>query len=279
MDRFTPENRLLITYEGLTDDLIGAEVTKGLNEFLGRARGVTPIASESVACVWRAVVKNEPPPQQAAQIKKLEALAVNVPQGGYESQHRTPEEAVAAARAKAKELSEQQQQQSASDLLDQTLRAVQQKPRQEQRASLEDELAAARERLDYVQQQLLEATQRQVTIEQPPPVGSLEQQLIEAQRQIEEGQQLLAQTRGQGRRRLDLGHMNSRRKGPEVARPYTPEQLDKMMNMLLEVAQKYEREDVRLYHIMMGYYEQIRGERAKLSKDRPEGVMPPGGFY
>ena len=62
MDRYTPENRLLITYEGLTDDVIGAEVAKGLSTFLGQAEGVTTIHPDSVPCIWRAVVKNEPPP-------------------------------------------------------------------------------------------------------------------------------------------------------------------------------------------------------------------------
>jgi hypothetical protein len=71
MERYAPKNCLLLTYEGLTDNLIGPKVTKGLNEFLGKARGVTPIHKDSVACIWRAVVKNEPPVHQAAQFKKL----------------------------------------------------------------------------------------------------------------------------------------------------------------------------------------------------------------
>ena len=75
MDRYTPEHRLLMTYEGLTDDQIGPEVARELNDFLGLAQGVVPIATESVPCVWRAVVKNQPPPQQAAHIEKLQAAA------------------------------------------------------------------------------------------------------------------------------------------------------------------------------------------------------------
>jgi len=64
-----------MTYEGLTDDQIGPGVARELNDFLGLAQGVTPIATESVPCVWRAVVKNQLPPQQAAHIKKLQAAA------------------------------------------------------------------------------------------------------------------------------------------------------------------------------------------------------------
>lgn len=79
MDRFPAGNRLLITYEGLTDDLIGAEVTKGLNDFLGAVDGIDPIERDSVPCIWRAVVKNEPPPQQKAQIEKLQSMALNQP--------------------------------------------------------------------------------------------------------------------------------------------------------------------------------------------------------
>ena len=75
MDRYPPENRLLVTYEGITDDHVGPEVARELNGFLGQVEGVTPIAMESVPCIWRAVVKNQPPPQQAAQIQKLQSLA------------------------------------------------------------------------------------------------------------------------------------------------------------------------------------------------------------
>jgi len=53
-----------------------------------------------------------------------------------------------------------------------------------------------------------------------------------------------------------------------------------MMNMLLEVAEKYQNDDVRLYHIMMGYYEKIREERGKISKEDGTKIgSPPGGYY
>lgn len=212
MDRFTPENRLLMTYEGLTDDLIGAEVARGLNDFLGQVPGVTAIADESVPCIWKAVVKNEPPPQQAEQIKRLEALAVNQPQN--------------------------------------------------------HELAAG--------------DQQAVKVAQLQAQGAGQPQYVEPQSSVGGGiysQQQLAQAQQTNlRRRLDLGHHNSQRKGPDVPRPYLPEDLEKMMDMLLEVAERYHQEDIRLYHIMMGYYEKIRAARIKLSPD--EAVRkPPGGYY
>ena len=189
MDRYTPENRHLITYEGLTDDLIGAEVAKGLNEFLGLVEGVDPIEQESVACVWKAVVKNQPPAEQAAQIAKLQALALNQPQ-----------------------------------------------------------------------------TQQGVN-QQGPPFSAPESPEPEQQQQ----QPLL-------RRRLDPGHHDSQRKGPAVPRPYTTKQLDSMMNMLLEIGERFKAEDVRLYHIMMGYYEKVREARIKMTPDETV-QQPPGGFY
>jgi len=285
MDRFTPENRLLITYEGLTDDLIGAEVTKGLSEFLGQADGVTTIDPSSVACIWRAVVKNEPPPQQAAQIKKLQSLALNQPQGTTVVQ-----------RQQEPQQQRQQLEQPTSNnaaILEQTLQSIQQKetpPRQD--ADLDQQLQEAQQKLQALQQQIQEKqiqethaqeqVQEQVVINiEDEPAYPLEQQLLETQQQLQQlmqsQQQQPQQTPGL-RRRLDPGHHNSQRTGPEVARPYTSDQLDKMMNMLLEVAERYHEIDVRLYHIMMGYYEQIRGERAKLSLD-PKGLKPPGGFW
>ena len=176
MDRYTAENRHLLTYEGLTDDLIGSEVAKGLNEFLGQVEGVDPIEQDSVPCVWKAVVKNQPPAEQAAQIARLQAAALNKPQS-----------------------------------------------------------------------------------EQGPPYSPPEQQ-----------QPAL-------RRRLDPGHHDSQRKGPAVPRPYTPQQLDSMMNMLLEIGERFKMEDVRLYHIMMGYYEKVREARIKTTPD--ESVDPPPGGY
>ncbi|KAL9183064.1 hypothetical protein ACHAXT_004851 [Thalassiosira profunda] len=216
MDRYAAKDRLLITYEGLTDDLIGAEVAKSLNTFLGQVEGVTPIATESVPCIWRAVVKNQPPPQQAAQIKKLQALAANQPQGD------------AALQAAAQQ--QQPPQPQAGRRLMET--AAQQQPHAKQSAG--------------------SATIEQQPLNQQPSPGL--------------------------RRRLDPGHHDSQRKGPEVPRPYTPEQLESMMTMLLEVGQRYQNEDVRLYHIMMGYYEQIRSERLKLSSE-PVKAVPPGGYF
>lgn len=245
MDRYTPENRLLITYEGLTDDLIGAEVTKGLNEFLGMASGVTTIERESVPCIWRAVVKNEPPPQQKAQIEKLQSMAKNQPQN---------------APPVVQQPQQQQQQQQivevmAEDPLDVQLREAQAQLQQAQLLIQQQQGAAA-------------------------PALTVEQQLAQTQSEFLALQQQQQQGLQPGlRRRLDPGHHNSQRKGPEVPRPYTPQQLDSMMNMLLEVGERYHKQDVRLYHIMMGYYEKIREERLRLSPDGASVAQPPGGLY
>mmetsp|Transcript_5404 Transcript_5404/g.11479 ORF Transcript_5404/g.11479 Transcript_5404/m.11479 type:complete len:236 (-) Transcript_5404:96-803(-) len=65
------------------------------------------------------------------------------------------------------------------------------------------------------------------------------------------------------RRRLDPGHHDSQRKGPDEPRPYTAGQLDKMMNMLMEIAQKYQ-DDARLHQIMMGYYDKVKKAKEEL---------------
>ncbi len=59
MNRFDDMNddRIFISYETLIDDNEGPQEAIRLNNFLTRSEGVHPIASESVPCVWRAVVK------------------------------------------------------------------------------------------------------------------------------------------------------------------------------------------------------------------------------
>ena len=308
MDRYSPENRLLITYEGLTDDLIGAEVAKGLNDFLGQVDGVNPIARDSVGCIWRAVVKNEPPPQQAAQIAKLQEQAKNLPQneqqatgevspsqpqqqessssqqqqqqsgeGGLQlTGTQTLEEQLAQANAKLAELNTQKQSLSApQQIVGGSLSA----PQQIVGGSSPQQLSSSPQQ----QQQLSSSSYSQQQIQQAQPLQSSQlqqpQQYVSSAQQQQPQQQLTSQSGGL-RRRLDPGHHDSQRKGPEVPRPYTPEQLDKMMNMLLEVAEKYQNDDVRLYHIMMGYYEKIREERGKISKEDGTKIgSPPGGYY
>jgi hypothetical protein len=65
MERYAPEDGLLLTYEGLTDDHIGDEVAAELNDFLGKAEDVTPTAKVNVPCIWGAAVKNIPPGSKA----------------------------------------------------------------------------------------------------------------------------------------------------------------------------------------------------------------------
>ena len=266
MDRYSdPSTRLIITYEGLTDDLIGPEVTKGLNDFLGQANGVNTIASESVACIWRAVVKNEPPPQQAAQIKKLQAAAVNQPQNpeqaaGAFAQQPPPQEAAA------------QKQPSGIQTVPVADPNAGKTPEQieaEKQAWLAGQSGAA-----AVAPQPGQFQQQSQQLLQPPFAEQHYQQVY----QPETAQQTPGVLQGGLRRRLDPGHHDSQRKGPDVPRPYTPEQLDSMMKMLLEVAERYKTADARLYHIMLGYYEKIREERIKL-KPEDEVVKPPGGVW
>jgi len=232
MDRYKPEDRLLITYEGITDDVIGAEVAKGLNEFLSQVPGVTTIDRESVPCIWRAVVKNEPPPQQAAQIARLQSQALNQPQNA----------------APVKQQGEKQEMQQSMNEQQNDPNAVY--------VSVEGH-AGTNNRLSNTRMQ------------QPPQLGQASYpQMQQQERQQQPGV----------RRRLDPGHHNSMRKGPNQPRPYTPEQLDSMMNMLLEVAERYPG-DVRLYHIMMGYYEKIREARNKQSPWAEKVVLPKSGLY
>jgi len=240
MDRYTPENRLFLTYEGLTDDLIGAEVTKGLNEFLGQAPGVTAIDRESVPCVWRAVVKNQPPPQQAAQIERLQAQAVN-------------KAGTASGQVSRAQMQPQQPQQPPASY-------------------------GASPNLNPIPQPMSNPIYGGQN-EGAPPAYPQAGQSSYSQLPPQSYTQLTQQQQPGLRRRLDPGHHNSKRAGPDQPRPYTPEQLDSMMNMLLEVAERYS-DDIRLSHIMMGYYEKIRDARIKLDPDNAGSVvMPKNGLY
>lgn len=52
----TPNALLLLSYEDLTHDSHGPLLAGRIAEFLGRTRGVTPVDSESIPCVWDTVV-------------------------------------------------------------------------------------------------------------------------------------------------------------------------------------------------------------------------------
>ncbi len=60
MDCYMAKNFLLMTYKGLTNNLIRPKVTHGLNDFLDRVKGVTTINTVSISFIWRAVVKIQP---------------------------------------------------------------------------------------------------------------------------------------------------------------------------------------------------------------------------
>ena len=402
LDRYSAENRLLITYEGLTDDVIGPEVARSLNKFLGEGQGVTPIDDASVPCVWKAVVKNEPPSQQAEKFKALQEQAKNdpnaaeiqaqvaaqvgqqavggqavaVPQAAQpaadavpaalpempvsssaalpaapEMQQQTiyqqPQQQMPPAQTQFQQpVASQYQQMQPQTQFQQPAASQYQQPAasqyQQPAASQYQQPAASQfqQPQTQFQQPQTQFQQPQTQFQQPavglppqqvfdqntsPGTDDLEAQILAAQSAIAQGQQLLSQqTPGlrkladqnhpvipletqsiyqqpqlsqqqsiyqqqqqpaqtqfqqfQHRRRLDPGHHNSQRAGPEQPRPYTPQQLDDMMKMLLEVADKYNNtDDIRVYHIMMKYHEQIKEAREKL--DGAPAGPPAGGFF
>jgi hypothetical protein len=381
MDRYTPENRLLLTYEGLTDDLIGPEVTKTLNDFLGKANGVTPIESESVACIWKAVVKNQPPEHQKKQFDKLQSIALNQPQGSIPvpsaiQPPKTNNRRGGDKEGDTKEERRQQRHQARKESVQQARNAKDQSPPPVERhleggvqsvqqdssmggSSTSSSNTALSIKEMYLRNSAIpllltkkdvntvpnqDSATNIVDKKVPPPpinknddVDPLDLLNEEMKNVLVGGQELLIRTRrkkpfnvqqldtlskqqesfvfeneidssrvggrnrrlqlvvneeeddydgddemmihNQSHRRLDPGHHNSQRAGPDVPRPYLPRQLDNLMQMLLEIANMYEKKDVRLYHIMMGYYEQIRSERVKMNSDEPMNVKSAGGFY
>lgn len=399
MERYaeTPENRLLLTYEGLTDELVGPDVTRTLNDFLGMAKGVTPIESESVPCIWKAVVKNQPPEHQKEQFDKLQSQASNRPQRGSIpvpsaiQPPRTNNRGGGEDGAKQEERRQQSRKESVSKgrspppaerhLEGGGEQSVQQDTRSMGGSSTSSStntalsikemylrnsaipLLLTKKEPPYhkiipsehvnsvpnqdsgtiiVDKEML-STNKNDDVDPPPPINRnddvdpLDVLNEEMKKILVDGQELLIRTRrkkpfnvqqldtlsrqqesfvfenvidssslgGHNRRlqvvvneeeedddmnemmmihnlshrRLDPGHHNSQRAGPDVPRPYLPRQLDNMMQMLLEIANMYEKKDVRLYHIMMGYYEQIRSERGKMNSDEPMNVKSVGGFY
>jgi hypothetical protein len=316
MDRYAPENRLLLTYEGLTDNLIGPEVAKGLNEFLGKAKGVTPISSDSVACVWRAVVKNEPPEHQKEQIERLQAQALdpnqrtnlkktdrnlveqpaplsaaNIP--GLTSPPIQPKPLPSDDRIGAPSAKEQYLLNSATlmqtpkvalaELARPQEAQLQKHPSKQQAPTIHGDPAAAAgeevDPLDALKEKMEKVLARGKELQAQQKLKENQEGPQHGKQQPQGGMQEEMPRYDLSHRRLDPGHHNSQRSGPDVPRPYLPRHLDSMMDMLMEVANRYEKTDVRLYHIMMGYCEQIRSERAKLNSDEPLRVKSNGGFY
>lgn len=74
MERFEKFNddRIFISYEALTDDTKGPLEATRLNDFLSASAGVYPIPTESVPCVWRAVVKYKEQVKQPNPTPKVE---------------------------------------------------------------------------------------------------------------------------------------------------------------------------------------------------------------
>jgi hypothetical protein len=345
MDRMTPENRYVITYEGLTDDLIGAEVTKGLNEFLGRAEGVEPIDRESVPCIWKAVVKNQPPEHQKEQIDKLVKAkagseselggkvassggsapagkdsvgsAPNVANGALAMETNaamSPEGQQMTEITSEKKIWNGDEKPLQTVYLDQTQQQIkqhqgvglqmpadtqqmfQQMPPQSQ---MQFQQMPAENQMQFQQPQMQQFGQypemqqqfQQPQMQQFGQYPEMQQQFQqpqmqqfgqypEMQQQFQQQQQQPMQMQYQQpgnlrHRRLDPGHHDSQRKGPNVPRPYTVKQLELMMQMLKELGDRYQ-DDVRLTNIMQGYYEKVQKARDELG-GKP--MAPPGGFF
>mmetsp|Transcript_13856 Transcript_13856/g.23636 ORF Transcript_13856/g.23636 Transcript_13856/m.23636 type:complete len:376 (-) Transcript_13856:204-1331(-) len=47
---------LVVSYEEITDESLGPQVTEAIANFLGEEKGVKPITSESIPCVWENIV-------------------------------------------------------------------------------------------------------------------------------------------------------------------------------------------------------------------------------
>ncbi|KAL7463427.1 hypothetical protein ACHAXS_003794 [Conticribra weissflogii] len=320
MDRYTPENRLVITYEGLTDDLIGGEVTKSLARFLGQAEGVNPIAEESVPCVWGVVVKNKQPtlppgpapkPDQAAAVffgnfNPNEAMVNNSPSypqdqpnpyvsqsaiaNSYQSQSANP---YGSAQQEQQQPQGMQQHQS-------PLQSSYGSPSYPE-ASMQFNSYGGQSSNNYGGQYSSSygAQSASNSYGAPPQEQQQSQQQEEQQSSSYPAFPVPPQSnsyyqpynsnppnqpnfRHMMRRRLDPGHHDSQRKGPDEPRPYTSGQLDKMMNMLMEIAQRYQ-DDARLNQIMMGYYDKVKKAKEELGpgagSQQAVPVAPPNGFF
>lgn len=347
----SPENRYVMTYEGLTDDLIGPEVTKGLNEFLGKAEGVDPIDRDSVPCVWKAVVKNQPPEQQKEQIEKLQkakagneselggkaktAAAPEVSAGkslgsapnvanaapALEMNANTPIEMKSEPAARQFEQAgeknmwhgdekslqtmyfDQTQQQfqqlqgiglqmpAAGSSFQKLPAGNQQQQFSQQMPAAESQMFQQTQKMTYEGQMFQQPMQTQMQYQSPrmkqqqygqyPEMQQYQQPLMQYQ-----PMQMQYEPGNLRHRRLDPGHHDSQRKGPNVPRPYTQKQLELMMQMLKELGDRYS-DDVRMSNIMKGYYEQVEKARIEVvaaaggggSVRRKLPEEPTGGFF
>ena len=75
------DDRLLVTYEALTDGKTGPEEAARITHFLSKSEGVgDPIASEAIPCVWRKVVKykDEVPASSEQKIESRRRLGAGI---------------------------------------------------------------------------------------------------------------------------------------------------------------------------------------------------------
>ena len=57
METYDDFNRLVVAYEDLTDDYLGADIAIKIAEFLNRSEGVTSRPIKEVPCIWHTIVK------------------------------------------------------------------------------------------------------------------------------------------------------------------------------------------------------------------------------
>ena len=78
MEKLKPENRIVITYESLTEEETGPASAKRMSDFLGLDPNVHPI-DQGTECIWKAVVKYHETPH----IPSIAAAGVDSIEGQY----------------------------------------------------------------------------------------------------------------------------------------------------------------------------------------------------
>jgi len=195
MDRYTPENRLVITYEGLTDDLIGGEVTKSLARFLGEAEGVNPIAEESVPCVWGVVVKNKQPTLPPGPAPKPDQAAA----GGAEAEQQKPQSHDGQPSADQQAMEQQQMQEQQESEQQQGMQEQQAMEQQQQEQQMQEQQAMEQQQQQQQmqEQQAMEQQQQQQQQLQEPQMQDQQAMEQQQQQQYQEQQQLQQQQQQQ----------------------------------------------------------------------------------
>ena len=75
------DSLLLVSYEDITNEMIGPLATMRIAKFLAQTEGVVPIEEQSVPCVWKTIVKYKnkpPPPRDSRRLMSREKLAYKI---------------------------------------------------------------------------------------------------------------------------------------------------------------------------------------------------------